>query len=95
MLEIAEPGAAPFLLDRDAVQAELAELRPQIAREHVAAVDLVGTRRDLSAAKSRTLSRSMSAVSPRPKSKLRKSFTSMDPPPPLAARACTRLGATE
>ena len=47
MLEIAEPGAAPLLLDRDAVHAELAELRPEVAREGVAAVDLVGARRDL------------------------------------------------
>src|SRR5437764_928668 len=47
MLEIAEPGSAPLLLDRDAMHAELAELGPQIAREGVAAVDLVGARRDL------------------------------------------------
>ena len=47
MLEIAEPGAAPLLLDRDPVHAELAELRPQIARERVGTVDLVGARRDL------------------------------------------------
>ena len=47
MLEIAEPCPAKFLLDRDAVHAELAQLRPQIARKGVAAVDLVGTRRDL------------------------------------------------
>src|SRR5229473_6153216 len=46
MLEIAEPGPAPFLLDRDAVHAELAELGPKIAREGVAAVDLVGARRN-------------------------------------------------
>ena len=47
MLEIAEARAAIFLLDRDAVQAERAELRPEIARELVRAVDLVGARRDL------------------------------------------------
>src|SRR5215470_13187474 len=47
MLEIAEPGAAPLLLDRDAVRAELAELRPEIARKGVAAIDLVGARGDL------------------------------------------------
>ena len=47
MLEIAEAGAAPLLLDRDAVNAERAELGPQIARKPVAAVDLVGERRDL------------------------------------------------
>ena len=47
VLEIAEAGAAEFLLDRDAVHAERAELGPQIARERVGAVDLVGARRDL------------------------------------------------
>ena len=47
VLEIAEPGAAPFLLDRDAVHAELAQLGPQVAWEGVAAVDLVGARRNL------------------------------------------------
>ncbi len=47
MGEIAHAGAAPFLLDGDAEQAERAELRPQIAREGVGAVDLVGARRDL------------------------------------------------
>ena len=47
MLEIAEAGAAIFLLDRDAVQAERAHLRPQVAREDIVAVDLVGARRDL------------------------------------------------
>jgi hypothetical protein len=34
----------PFLLDGDAVQAELAEFGPEVAREGVAAVDLVGAR---------------------------------------------------
>ncbi len=47
MLEIALPRAAPFFIDCDAVQAERAKLRPQIAREGVAAVDLVGAWRDL------------------------------------------------
>src|ERR1700754_3031431 len=46
MLEIAEARAAIFFLDRDAVQAERAHLGPQIAREFIAAVDVVGTRRD-------------------------------------------------
>src|SRR5690349_4136670 len=46
MLEIAEPRPAPFLVHRDAEQTELAELRPQIARERVAFVDLGGARRD-------------------------------------------------
>ena len=44
--EVAEPGAAPFLFDRDAVQPKLAELGPEVAREGVAAVDLVGARCD-------------------------------------------------
>src|SRR5262249_19470314 len=47
VLEVAETRAAPFLLDRDAEHAELAELGPEVTREGVAAVDLVGTRRDL------------------------------------------------
>ena len=46
MLEIAEAGAAMLLLDRDAVQAEGAHLGPQVAREGVGPVDLVGARRD-------------------------------------------------
>ena len=46
MGEIAEAGAAVFLFHRDAVQAERAHLRPQLAREHIVAVDLVGARRD-------------------------------------------------
>ena len=47
MLEIAEPRAAIFLLDGNPVQAEVAEFRPQVARELVALVDLGGARRDL------------------------------------------------
>ena len=47
MGEIAEPGAAQFLLDGDAEQPERAELRPQFARKFVRAVDLLGKRRDL------------------------------------------------
>src|SRR5262245_40657419 len=46
VLEIAEPRPAPFFLHRDAVHAELTELGPQITREGIAAVDLVGARRD-------------------------------------------------
>ena len=49
MLGVAEAGAAVVLLHRDAVQAERAQARPQIARELVAAVDLLGARRDLGA----------------------------------------------
>ena len=40
MLEITQPRAAIFLLDRDAVQAKLAHLRPELAREAVGLVDL-------------------------------------------------------
>src|SRR5262249_25452097 len=47
MGEIAEAGAAVLLLDGDAVQAERTHLRPQIAREGVALVDLIGARRNL------------------------------------------------
>jgi len=47
MGEIAEPGAAQFLLDGDAEKAERAKLRPQFARKFVRAVDLRGERRDL------------------------------------------------
>ncbi len=47
VLEIAEPAAAIFLLDGDAVQAERADLGPEVARKLVALVDLGGARRDL------------------------------------------------
>jgi hypothetical protein len=47
MLEIAEPCAAILLRHRDAVQAERAHLRPEIARELVGLVDCLGARRDL------------------------------------------------
>ena len=40
MLEIAQARAAIFLLDGDAVQAELAHLGPQLAREAVGLVEL-------------------------------------------------------
>src|SRR5205085_10561533 len=46
VLEIAQSRPAPFLLDRDAVHAELAQIGPKIARKDVAAVDLVGAWRD-------------------------------------------------
>src|SRR5712691_4806293 len=46
MLEIAHPGAAVFLLDRDPEQSEPAELGPQLPRKLVGVVDLVGPRRD-------------------------------------------------
>ena len=46
MREIAHPGAAIFLLDRDAVQPERAHLGPQLDRKAVGAVDLGGDRRD-------------------------------------------------
>src|SRR5262249_38602872 len=47
VLEIAEPGPAIVLLDGDAVQAERAKLRPEGARELVAAVDIGRQRSDL------------------------------------------------
>ena len=47
VLEIAQARAAIFLLDRDAVQAERADLGPEIARKLIAAVDFGGARRDL------------------------------------------------
>ena len=46
VLEIAEAGAAIFLLDGDAVQAERADLGPEVARKLIAAVDFGGARRD-------------------------------------------------
>ncbi len=46
MGEVAQARAAIFLLHGDAVQTERAHFRPQLARKSVAAVDLVGTRRD-------------------------------------------------
>ena len=47
MGEIAHPRAAILLLDGDAEEPERAELRPQLARKLVGAVDLVGDRGDL------------------------------------------------
>src|SRR5690349_18753908 len=46
MREIPHAGAAIFLLDGDAVQAEGADLGPQLDRKTVGAVDLGGYRRD-------------------------------------------------
>ena len=46
MLEIAEPRPAILLDDGDAVQAERAHLRPQLARKPVLAVDPLRDRRD-------------------------------------------------
>ena len=45
--EIAHAGAAVFLLDGDAEQAERAQLGPQVGGEVVVAVDGGGARRDL------------------------------------------------
>ena len=47
VLGVAEARAAVFLLDRDPVQAERAQARPQIARKLVGPVDRLGARRDL------------------------------------------------
>ncbi len=46
VLEVAEAKAAPVLLDGDPVQAELAHLGPELARELVGGVDLGGERGD-------------------------------------------------
>ena len=51
--EIPHAGAAVFLRDGDAEHAELAELRPEVARKLVLAVDLVGARRDVVLAEAR------------------------------------------
>src|SRR5258707_354695 len=47
MGEIAHPGPTVFFARRDAEHAERAELGPELARKGIAAVDLVGARRDL------------------------------------------------
>src|SRR5664279_3808824 len=47
MLEIAEAGAAILFLDGNAVQAERADFRPQVARKRIAPVDFGSPRRDL------------------------------------------------
>src|ERR1700682_1580980 len=47
VLEIPEPRATIFLLDRNPVQAERADLGPEVPRELIASVDFGGTRRDL------------------------------------------------
>src|SRR5260221_11598727 len=46
MFEIAEARAAIFFFDRDTMQSQSADLRPEIARERVCLVDLVGARCD-------------------------------------------------
>src|SRR5690606_12082317 len=46
VLQVAHAGAAVLLLHREAQQPERAHLRPELAREAVAAVDLLGERRD-------------------------------------------------
>ncbi len=46
MGEIAETGAAVVRTHGHAQQPQFAELAPQIAGKHIAAVDLVGPRRD-------------------------------------------------
>ncbi len=51
--EVAHHRAAEFLLDRDAEQAERAELLPQVRRKLVRTVDLRGARRDLLRARTR------------------------------------------
>ena len=46
VLEIAQAGAAIFFFHGDAVQAERADLGPEVARKLIAAVDFGGARRD-------------------------------------------------
>src|SRR5262249_51909113 len=46
MFEIAEARAAVFFFNRDAVQPECADFRPELARKFVGFVDIGGTRRD-------------------------------------------------
>ncbi len=77
VLEIAEARPAIVLLHRDAEQAEPAHLLPEVHRELVGAVDLRGAGAISSCEKAKTVSRSMSAVSPRSKSKGRGAFLSM------------------
>src|SRR5262249_51583022 len=45
--EVAHRGAAKLFLDRDAQQAQVAQLRPEVARKFVGAVDLRGARSNL------------------------------------------------
>src|SRR5689334_13250703 len=45
--EVTESGAPPFFVDRDPEKPELAQSRPQVARELVRAVDFRRPRRDL------------------------------------------------
>src|SRR5690349_1301888 len=47
MREVAETGPSPFLFDGDAEKTERSNLRPQIARKAVGAIDLVWARGDL------------------------------------------------
>src|SRR6516164_11339468 len=49
MLEIAEPRATILFLDRDSVQAERAELRPEVSGKLVGLVDFGGARRNFMA----------------------------------------------
>ena len=70
MLEIAQPEAAEGLLDRDAVQAQLAHLRPELAGKAFSASIRAAIGAILSAAKRAVVSRMASAVSPRPNSRL-------------------------
>ena len=67
--EVAHAGAAVLLLDGDAEQAQIAQLRPQVARKLVVAVDTrPRAARSLRPAKSATVARRISRVSPSSKS---------------------------
>ena len=68
VLEVAEPRAAVLLLHRDAVQAHVAELRPQVRAGTRSILSISAASGAISSAvKPRTLARSWSAVSPRSK----------------------------
>ncbi len=53
VFEVAQPQAAPLLLDRDSVQSEFAHERPQLTREDIGRVDAGGDRLDLLSSESR------------------------------------------
>src|SRR5207248_2059485 len=50
VLQVAQPGAAVFFLHGDPEKAQFAQLRPEMAREFVRAVDFVGQWRNFVAA---------------------------------------------
>jgi hypothetical protein len=87
MLEIAEPGAAILLLDRDAVQPSAPIFGPQIAREAVGAVDLGGALVPTSAATVVTLAPVSRTISLAAASRARSSRPLMTTSQPASASA--------